>query len=105
MINKILALLGFAAKAGKLSYGMDATVDTVSRGRSRLTVLSDEVSLKSQKEIRFHSEKNNIQVLVLENCNIERLSSAVGRKCGIVSVNDSSFADGILNAMNKGGNI
>ncbi|MBR4072391.1 MAG: ribosomal L7Ae/L30e/S12e/Gadd45 family protein [Clostridia bacterium] len=105
MTNKVLALLGFASKAGKLSYGMDATVDVINRGKSKLAVIGCDVSEKSKKEIRFHSEKNNIQVIVLEDCNIETVSSAVGRKCGIISVNDSSFADGILNAMNKGGNV
>ena len=112
MINKILTLLGFASKAGKLSYGMDAAADAIKRGKSKLAVLSSEVSAKSQKEIRFHSEKNNIRVIVLENCDIKTLSDAVGRKCGILSVNDSSFADGILKAvsnadspLNNGGNV
>lgn len=105
MTNKIKALLGFAAKAGKLSYGMDAVTDAVKHGKAKLAVLSGEISDKSKKEITFHSEKNNIRVLILEDCNIQSISDAVGRKCGILSVNDSSFADGIIKASVQGGNV
>ncbi len=111
MNSKILTLLGFASKAGKLSYGMNSTTETIKRGKSKLAVLSGEVSAKSQKEINFHSEKNNVRVIVLDDCNIQTLSEAVGKKCGIISVNDISFADGILKAVseissrNNGGNV
>ena len=102
--------MGFASKAGKLSYGMNSTTETIKRGKSQLAVLSSEVSAKSQKEINFHSKNNNVRVIILDDCNIQTLSEAVGKKCGIISVNDISFADGILKAMsndsrNNGGNV
>ena len=101
MTNKILALLGFASKAGKLSFGMDSSVEAAKKGKSSLLVTAYDVSQKSLKEINFHAVKNNVRVITLDDCNIEALSRAVGKKCGILSVNDSSFRDGIIGEINK----
>ena len=104
MKNKILALLGFAAKAAKLSYGMDASVEALKRNASRLIITANDISEKSRKEINFHAMKNNVRVITLDDCNIIALSAAVGKKCGIISLNDSSFADGINGAINNSSN-
>lgn len=93
--NKILTLLGFAAKAGKLSYGMDAALKSLKSNKSRLVVSASDVSLKSQKEALFFARKNSVDFLVLEGFNITAVSGAVGHRCGIISVNDSGFADAL----------
>lgn len=104
MTNKVLTLLGFAAKAGKLSFGADAAIGAIRKGTARAAVVSGEISAKSQKEIAFYSAKKNIPVITLREFDIQAVSSAVGRKCGIVSVNDSSFADAVIRTVQTGGN-
>lgn len=104
MKNKILALLGFCSKAGKMSYGMDCAKDSLNRQKAKLIVIASDVSEKSKKEINFYSNKNNVRVLLPEDISIEELSKAIGKKCGILSVNDISFANGIINAQVMGGN-
>ena len=104
LTDKVLTLLGFAAKAGKLSYGMNSTVSSILTNKAKLAVLSGEISPKSQKEIIFYANKKNIPVTVFEEFDIQTLSDAVGRKCGIISINDSSFADALAKAGNTGGN-
>ena len=101
MTNKILTLLGFASKAGKLSYGMDASVESIKKSKSKLIITACDISVKSLKEINFHAQKNNVRVVTLEDCNIETLSHAVGKKCGMLSVNDIGFRDGIVGEINK----
>lgn len=101
MTNKILTLLGFAAKAGKLSFGMDSSVEAVKKNKSKLIITAFDLSEKSLKEINFHAQKNNVRVVTLDDCNIEALSHAVGKKCGILSVNDIGFGDGIIGEINK----
>ena len=93
--NKVLALLGFASKAGKLSFGMNEAKVALEKGKSKLIIVACDVSAKSQKEINFFSSNKDIKVLTLESITIETVSEAVGRKCGIISVNDSGFADAI----------
>ncbi len=94
-MDKVLTLLGFARKAGRLSFGMDTAVSAIKSDKSKLIVAAGDVSEKSLKEISFFADKKNIPLISLENTDMEILSKAVGKKCGIISVNDSSFAEAI----------
>lgn len=105
MNNKVLSLLGFAAKAGKLSFGMDTAVSAIRSSKSKLVVVSGEISPKSQKELTFYADKKGIPVKIFREFDIQTVSKAVGRKCGIISVNDSSFADAVIKAEETGGQI
>lgn len=104
MNNKVLTLLGFASKAGKLCYGMEAAVYSIKSGKSRLVVVASDISVKSKKEVSFFAEKESVKQLILNDFNIKAVSDAVGRKCGIVSIIDSGFADAVLKAYVEGGN-
>lgn len=107
MKNKILSLLGFAAKAGKLSYGFEASVWSVKSRKAKLVTVSSEISPKSRKEMQYYADKYNVKIRVLE-IDMKTVSDAVGKKCGILSVNDSGFADAIYSLTAavaiKGGN-
>lgn len=105
MNDKILTLLGFASKSGKLSYGFDAVKTTLSQKKSKLVLIANDVSAKSKKEVLFFSDKFKTQAITLDAYDMETLSHSVGRKCGIVSVNDISFANGLLLAINVGRNL
>ena len=96
MNSKMLTLLGFAAKAGRLCYGMDTTVAAVKGGKARLVITAADISEKSRKEILFYRAKFNTEV-ILSDISIEQLSHAVGKRCGIISVNDEGFAKAIMN--------
>lgn len=93
--EKILTLLGFAAKAGKLSFGFDAVTGSVKAGKARLAVIASDVSAKTTKEIIFHCDKASVKVISLNGLDIKTISHAVGRKCGVISVNDSGFANAL----------
>lgn len=95
MQNKTLTLLGFAAKAGKLAYGADASLISLKKKKSYLIIVACDLSEKSRKEINFYAEKYNVKVITL-TVDKETLSKAVGRKCGIISVNEKGFAMSII---------
>jgi len=108
--SKILSLLGFAAKAGKLSFGFEASIWSLKTRKAALVAVSDEISPKSRKEMQYYADKFNVKITVLD-IDMKTVSDAVGKKCGILSVNDSGFADAILKAVSqnaaediKGGN-
>lgn len=67
-------------------------------------ITASDVSAKSKKETAFFAEKANVSFRVLESFDIKTLSNAVGRSCGIISVNDKGFADAILKECVEGGN-
>lgn len=98
MNSKILSLLGFAAKAGKLSFGFEAAVTAIKSGKSNLVIIAEDISPKSRKEMLFFAEKGDTKHIVLKGIDIKAVSDAVGRKCGIISVNDSGFANACLEA-------
>ena len=104
-MDKRLTLLGFASKAGKLSFGMDAACTALKKKQACLVVTAQDVSEKSRKEITFWARKSDIPVLTLDKCDMETLSHAVGRKGGIISVNDSGFAKALIKEIDlTGGN-
>ena len=97
--NKALTLLGFASKAGKLDFGMSKAVEDIKKNKSKLIVTACDVSEKSKKEILFFAHNKSIKVVNFCNVTIEELSIAVGKKCGIISVNENGFADSIFNIL------
>jgi len=97
--SKALALLGFASKAGKLDYGMQKAIESIKKNKSKLIVTACDLSKKSEKEILFFARNKNICTVTLDEVTIEKLSTAVGKKCGIISVNDNGFADAISNTL------
>ena len=100
MNNKVLTLLGFAAKAGKLTYGFEAAVGSVKTRKSSLVLTANDLSPKSLKEIKYFTDKFGVKHLPLNDLDMKMLSDAVGRKCGIISVNENGFAESILKANN-----
>lgn len=74
---------------------MNETLTSLKKGKSKLIVVASDISPKSQKEVNFFSHNKDIRVITLEGASIKTVSDAVGRKCGIISVNDSGFADAI----------
>lgn len=98
MNNKILSLLGFATKAGKLGFGFEATREALRNNKSKLVLIASDISEKSLKEMKFYSEKANVRCIELKDLNLIDISNSVGRKCGIISVNDNGFADALQKA-------
>lgn len=97
-------MLGFASKAGKLSYGFEASILSVKKKTSKLLVVAEDISPKSCKECAFFAEKFSVRCEILEGIDIITLSNAVGKKCGIISVNDNGFAEACIKALFEGGN-
>lgn len=95
MKNKVLTLLGFASKAHKLQFGMAKSSESVKNNKSKLLVCASDISEKTKKEIDFFSHNKNLKWFVLNQVTIDELSAAVGRKCGVISVDDNGFAEAI----------
>ena len=100
MNSKIFGLLGFASKAGKLAYGMANTLEAIKKGKSLLVIAAGDISPNSNKEISFFCNKYNVKLISLSE-NMEAMSSAIGRRCGIISVNNKGFADAISEQYGK----
>lgn len=103
MKNKIFSLLGFAAKSGNLSYGFEKSVEAMKNNKSQLILAAEDVSEKTKKEITFFAQKTNKRHIFPKGITIMSLTDALGKKCGVVSVNDKGFAQAIEEAYLEGG--
>lgn len=103
MNNKILNLLGFAAKSGSLKYGFEMSVEAMKKGICQLVIVADDVSQKTKKEIDFFAQKTNVKHISPKGVTMDSLTKAVGKKCGMVSLNDKGFANAIEKAHLEGG--
>lgn len=93
MNDKFLSLLGMARRSGRVSLGHDAVVGSIIRNKAKLCILSDEASERLKKEIMHacNYENKNIPVIIA-HYDMLTLSSAVGSKAAVVSVDDEGFA-------------
>ena len=91
MNDKLLSFLGIARRAGRLSLGFDAAADMMKKGRSRLLILSADLSENTSRSILREAQRTNTKAIV-SNRTIAELGAAVGKAVGIISVNDEGFA-------------
>jgi len=90
---KVINLLTICRKAGKLTFGFDASKEAILSEKARLIILASDISQKTEKEIRFFAAKTNITVLRTD-INIGELSAGTGKKAGVIAVCDEGFAQG-----------
>ncbi|HHW45671.1 MAG TPA: 50S ribosomal protein L7ae [Clostridiales bacterium] len=98
MGDKALSLLGIARRAGKLSVGFEAVSDSIKRKKARLVLIASDISPKTEKELVYISQTSSIKV-IRTSYDINTLSNAIGARAGTVSVNDSNFADAVLESI------
>ena len=99
--NKVLALLGFASKARKLSFGTHATMYAITSKKAKLVCAAQDISAKSVKELRFNASKTNIPVIILKGITTELVSQRIGKSCGILAVNDEPSAKALIEAQSE----
>ena len=92
--NKILGLLGIAAKAGKLASGEFAAEQAVKARTARLTIVAGDASDNTKKKFRDRCVHANCPILVLSSK--QALAHAIGkgeRSC--IAVLDQGLAAAI----------
>lgn len=96
MPSKVLSLLGMARAAGKLTVGFDAVVTLARDGKAALVLLANDLSEKSEKELRFLTKACPPAIRRLD-VGKEEIGGAIGVKkpIGILAVSDVGFADAI----------
>lgn len=89
-LSSMMSLLGLMRRAGKLSMGFDASVDSSISGESSLILYTEDISQKTLKELNYKIN-DNTDILLLP-CTQEELGRAIGKNVRIVSINDTGFA-------------
>ena len=93
--NKILSFLGIARKADRLFAGMDAVAESLKNGKACLLIIAEDISQRSAERLIRMAKEKNIPTRRLRGT-IAELSTAIGKKAGIVAVADKGFTKRLL---------
>ena len=92
MNDRILSLLGLCRRAGKLVIGADPTIESIIKGKSKIVIFASDFSKNSIKPVLTAAHSGNIKAFCI-NRSKDELSFALGKLCGVLSVEDKGFAD------------
>jgi ribosomal protein L7Ae-like RNA K-turn-binding protein len=89
--NKLLSYLGLARRAGKLSLGYDPVLDSVAAKEAKLVLTAGDLSPRTLRNGKEAAAAHGVSLLETD-IPMAEFSFALGKRVGIVSVNDSGFA-------------
>lgn len=98
--DRFLSMLGLCRKAGKLSIGHDAAKQSIRDKKAFLCIMTADASARLVGEMETLCGSSGV---VVTDYLMEDLKSAIGKKAGVVSVNDEGFANTVRELINKEG--
>ena len=94
MDDRLLSLLGLARRAGKLSLGSDAAREAARKGRCPLVLFASDLSPRTVRSVGA-AAAGKAQTVVLR-VNMDEIGCAIGKRTGVLAVNDEGFAKRLL---------
>lgn len=102
--EKILQLLGLAARARKIITGEELTIREIRAGKAYLVIISEDASFNTMKKITDKCNTYNVEKHVFGTR--EMLGHAIGKESRVVlALTDAGFSSkmsGLLNESNRG---
>lgn len=95
MNNGVFNLLGLCRRANKLSMGHDTCKDSIKSGRAQLCLVSSDSSERVFEEMKKLCEDKKIPLFRIPSA-INDIHKNLGYKAGIITVNDSGFAESAI---------
>lgn len=100
MTDRILSLLGLCRRAGKLVIGAEPCIESITKQKSSLIICANDFSRNSAKPVLERAHQSDVKTLIL-NRSKEEISLALGKLCGVVSVEDKGFAKKFTELINS----
>ena len=102
--NKIYGILGLAARAGKITFGTDQTIEKIAKNKVKLLIIADDASERTKSKFNYLAKQNNIPIYFIANIKI--LSKSIGKdNKAVVGLIDFNFSKAIIEIINGGGNF
>lgn len=95
MDDRLLSLLGIARRAGRLALGNDAAREAALRRGCALILLSSDLSPRTARAVLAAAERGNVKTETLR-ATMDEIGAAVGKRTGVIAVNDTGFAKKLL---------
>ena len=91
MNDRLLSLLGIARRAGRISLGNDPVLSSITEGKARLVLLCPDLSQRTRKGIETNAEAFGVPLVTITQT-MDQVGMSLGKRCGIISLNDEGFA-------------
>ena len=101
--NKILGLIGFAARARKICYGADSVEQEIKKKKVYLVLVANDASDRTKEKFVKLCEQYNIKTIIYSE--IDLISKAIGKSNkAIIGIEESNIASEIQK-INDGGEL
>ncbi len=102
--SKLVSLLSICRKAGKLTTGFDAVVESMQDAKARLVLLACDLSDKTRSELHFSAGKCQYAGDILQTQQtMDELSVVLSKRTGVLAITDAGLAQAILSELSKQG--
>jgi ribosomal protein L7Ae-like RNA K-turn-binding protein len=95
MNEKLLHLLGIARKAGRLTLGTDAAKESLQKRKTVLVLLASDLSKRTAADVNEAALQAGVPSRSIPP-DLDDLGAALGKRAGVVAVNDTGFAKKLL---------
>ncbi len=93
-VKEIMGFLGLSRRAGKLSCGHDAVIESIVKDKAELIILSSDASERLKNEIKHAASYGNRNIPVIESqLLMQDFYQGIGKKSAVLSVTDKSFKE------------
>ena len=94
-MNRLISFLGIVRKSGKLSLGCDCVKQSIIDRKAQLIVVACDASERSLLKFKNLARIYNVDILLIKE-SMEDLKLILGKKVGIISVNEEGLARKII---------
>ncbi len=100
MNSNDFSLLGLCRRANRLSMGHDMCKNSIRNKKAALCIISNEASQRMKEEFAILCKENGIKIFIIP-LNINEIHRLIGYKAGVITVNDSGFAESLMKNFQK----
>ncbi len=99
--NKILGLIGFAARARKISFGSDSVESQIKNKKVNIIIVAEDASERTKTKFNKLAQINNIPIFIIGK--IQELSKSIGKSNkAIIGIEDINLSKEIQRIINGG---
>lgn len=100
--SKLLAMLGFARRAGKLSMGHDMAEKSIKSHRAKIIIFSSDASERLISEFRKTMENASYSVPVFViDFTMNEIHFSIGYKACVMTLDDENFSKRVIELIGR----
>ena len=100
-MNRSLALLGMAKKAGLLAVGSEAVANAARRGNAKLIISASDASAASVRRAKSNAQQGGIRHMIVPFTMFELGTTAGRGSPGTIAFLDKGLADGFVKRLTE----